>query len=247
MMSSLPSIRTLNSQKPSKSISFQVKGNRNSTKVPVFEESRKLPLKLKEDVSHSGIHGNPAAQDKSTKSFKEIMGHLGENEQEKLSNTQKGFKGEPTMYRDKSNAVVYSHVVQSLHDGFKTHDEDIKMKKSEDVGMQFSKMLREKDREIARLREIIRKASLDCENATNSDAHSRMRISELKHKLSNQQRHVEHVTTVERLRCKEKVSNETERLRHERDEARVQLEHYDKLVWHLRKQVEQLGYLSRQR
>ena len=214
--------------------------------MPVIEESKKLPSKLTEDVSHVGIHGNTTSHDKTTKSFEEIMGHLGKNEQEKLTKTQKRLKGEPTMYRDKSSAVVYSHVVQSLHEGSHT-DKALKIEGSEDVSTQLSKMLREKDREIARLREIIRKASLDRENATNSDAHSRMRITELKQKLSNQQRHVEHVTTVERLRCKEKVSNETERLRHERDEARVQLENCDKLVWHLRKQVEQLGYLSRQR
>ena len=240
-MSSLPSIQTLNSRKPSKSISFDVKGRGKFTKKPVLGESGKLT----EDVSHIGIHGN-TIKDKTTKSFGEIMGHLDKNEQEKLPKTQKGFEGEPAMYREKDNAVVYSHVVQCLHESFEK-DKDIKIKRSDNVNKQLSKMLREKDREIARLREIIRKASLDRENATCADAHSRMRIVELNHRLSNQQRHVEHVTTVERLRCKEKVSNETERLRHERDDARVQLEHYEKLVWQLRKQVEQLGYLSRQR
>ena len=245
-MNSLPSIQTLSSQKPSKSISFDVKGRGKCTKKPVLGGSGKLTSKLSEDVSHTGIHGNAKAQDKTTKSFGELMGHLDKNEQERLSDAQKGFIGEPAIHRDKDNAVVYSHVVQNLHESFQT-DKGIKMKRSDDVSIQLSKMLREKDREISRLREIIRKASLDRENATNADAHSRMRIAELRDKLTNQQRHVEHVTTVERLRCKEKVSNETERLRHERDDARVQLEHYAKLVWHLRKQVEQLGYLSRQR
>ena len=126
-------------------------------------------------------------------------------------------------------------------------DKNGKIKTSDNGNIPLAKMLREKDQEIARLREIIRKASLDRENATCANAHSRMRITELRTKLFNQQRHVEHVTTVERLRCKEKVSNETERLRHDRDDARVQLERYEKLVWQLRKQVEQLGYLSRQR
>ncbi|XP_046847637.1 uncharacterized protein LOC124441240 [Xenia sp. Carnegie-2017] len=115
------------------------------------------------------------------------------------------------------------------------------------VSLQLSKVLREKDREIVRLRESIRKALLDRENATGASTRTRMRVAELKTKLSNQKRRMEHATKVERLRCKEKVTNETERLRHERDEAREQLEQRDKMVWHLRKQVEQLGYLSNQR
>lgn len=242
-MSRLPVIQ---SQKSSKSISFEVKGRGKLTKGSILEESEKLPLKLTGDVSHTGIHGNTKLKNKTSKSFKEIMRHLDKNEQEKLTKTQKeSGVGESTMYGEMGKAVVYRHVVQCLHESLET-DMDDKIKRS-DNGNALSKTLREKDQEIARLREIIRKASLDRENATCADAHSRMRITELKNKLSNQQRHVEHVTSVERLRCKEKVSNETERLRHDRDDARVQLEHYEKLVWKLRKQVEQLGYLSRQR
>ena len=237
-MASLPIIHP---QKPSRSISFDLKGK--STKRPAYGESETLTSK---DVSHFGIHGNTKAKDKTTKSSGVIIGDLDKNEKGNLSKTQKQFESETTMNREDENTVVYSHLVQFLHDGFQT-DKNSKIKRSNDVNFHLTKMLREKDREISRLREIIRKASLDRENATCADAHSRMRIAELKTKLSSQQRHVEHVTTVEKLRCKEKVSNETERLRHERDDAREQLKHYEKLVWQLRKQVEQLGYLSRQR
>lgn len=242
-MSRLPIIQ---SQKSSKSISFDVNGRGKLAKGSVLEESEKLPLKLTGDVSQTGIHGNTKLKNKTSKSFREIMGHLDKNEQEKSTKTQKECDGDLAMYGEKGNAVVYRHVVQGLHESLET-DQDGRIKRSDNSNIPLSKMLREKDQEIARLREIIRKASLDRENATCANAHSRMRITELKTKLSNQQRHVEHVTTVERLRCKEKVSNETERLRHDRDDARVQLEHYEKLVWQLRKQVEQLGYLSRQR
>lgn len=240
-MSELPSIQTPNSRKPTRSISFELKGKGNYARRSLLEEYGKLP----EDVSRTGSHGNTTVKDK-TKSFKEIMGHLDKKEQGQSSQTQKHPKGETQMYQRKVNGAVFGHIVQSLHKSL-DNDKGSKTETSDSVDEKFSKMLREKDREIAALREIIRKASLDRENATCADAHSRMRITELKHKLSTQRRHVEHVTAVERLRCKEKVSNETERLRHERDDARVQLEHNEKLVWQLRKQVEQLGYLSRQR
>ena len=242
-MSRLP---TIQSQKSSKSISFDVKSRGKLTKGSVLEHSEKLPLKMTGDVSHTGIHGNTKLKNKTSKSFREIMRNLDKNEQEKLTKTQKEINGESAMYGERSNPVVYRHVVQCLHESLEP-DKNGKIKTSDNGNMPLAKMLREKDQEIARLREIIRKASLDRENATCANAHSRMRITELRTKLSNQQRHVEHVTTVERLRCKEKVMNETERLRHDRDDARVQLERYEKLVWQLRKQVEQLGYLSRQR
>ena len=242
-MSRLP---TIQSQKSLKSISFDVKSRGKLTKGSVLEDSEKLPLKMTGDVSHTGIHGNTKLKNKTSKSFREIMRHLDKNEQEKLTKTQKEINGESAMYGERGNSVVYRHVVQCLHESLEP-DKNGKIKTSDNGNIPLAKMLREKDQEIARLREIIRKASLDRENATCANAHSRMRITELRTKLSNQQRHVEHVTTVERLRCKEKVSNETERLRHDRDDARVQLERYEKLVWQLRKQVEQLGYLSRQR
>ena len=242
-MSRLP---TIQSQKSLKSISFDVKSRGKLTKGSVLEDSEKLPLKMTGDVSHTGIHGNTKLKNKTSKSFREIMRHLDKNEQEKLTKTQKEINGESAMYGERGNSVVYRHVVQCLHESLEP-DKNGEIKTSDNGNIPLAKMLREKDQEIARLREIIRKASLDRENATCANAHSRMRITELRTKLSNQQRHVEHVTTVERLRCKEKVSNETERLRHDRDDARVQLERYEKLVWQLRKQVEQLGYLSRQR
>lgn len=243
-MSSLPSIHAQNSQKHSKGISFEPLQTKGDCGKRPPGESRKLT----EDVSSYGIHGNATAEDTTTKSFTEMTGNLAKNDGHRLTKTQRGLAGEREMYSERDKAVVHGHIVHSFHQSILPNREiDTKFKRSNDVNLQMSKMLREKDREIVKLREIIRKASLDRENATCSDATSRMRVAELKSKLSNQQRHVEHMTTVERLRCKEKVNNETERLRHQRDEGRVQLAHYEKMVWQLRKQVEQLGYLSRQR
>ena len=246
IMSSLPSIPILQSQKSSKSISFELREARRKRRESSEPDK---PRKLSENVSNIENHGNTTVQDKTTKSFREMIGDLDKKEAQELSRTQKGFVGGSQMNsKQKDNAVVYSHNVQGFYETFPSNPHnDVKVRRSEDVDTQLSKMLREKDREISRLREIIRKASLDRENATCADTNSRMRVAVLKNKLSNQQRHIEHVTTVEKLRCKEKISNETERLRHERDDARVQVAHYEKLVWQLRKQVEQLGYLSRQR
>lgn len=113
--------------------------------------------------------------------------------------------------------------------------------------IKLENLLREKDREISRLREIIHKLALDRESAVSKNANSRMRVAELKDKLLSQHERVEHVTTVERLRSKQRVSAETERLRHERDEARAQLARHEKLAWQLKKRVDQLEYACEQR
>ena len=118
---------------------------------------------------------------------------------------------------------------------------------SERDDLRLENLLREKDREISRLREIIHKLSLDRESAVSKNANSRMRVVELKDKLLSQHERVEHVTMVERLRSKQRVSSETERLRHERDEARAQLARHEKLAWQLKKRVGQLEYACQQK
>lgn len=138
-------------------------------------------------------------------------------------------------------------IVECFHkSGNVKQQSPIKVRTSKD-NSKLKELLREKDREISRLQEIIRKISLDRDSAFCTNVNSRMRVEELKNKLTCQSRDVEHFTTVERLRSKQKVSSETERLRQERNEARVQLAHHEKLVWQLRKQVDHLGYISQQR
>lgn len=233
-MSHLPSIHNLHSRKPLKTISFDVSRGGNVS-------IGKKQAKLEENESYVRSHGNVKSKEKTPWSFGEITGNLETNELNKLHKTQKDCEVETAMNGGK---VVFSHIVQNAEPS----DKSKTGQKSNGVdNEQLTKIIREKDREISRLREIIRKASLDREHAACADAHSRLRVHELKHKLSDQQRHAERVTSVERLRCKEKVSNETERLREERDDARARVEHFEQLVWQLRKQVEQLGYLSRQR
>lgn len=108
-------------------------------------------------------------------------------------------------------------------------------------------LLRKKDSEIKRYKELIRKSTADCRNAIAGELYGLARQQQLRRKIEELKTENKKDIQAERLRNNEKCSNETERLRHQRDEARMLLETKDNLIRRLKMRIRHLEQVGRQR
>ena len=109
------------------------------------------------------------------------------------------------------------------------------------------KLLRKKESELRRCKELLLKKSADCANAICGERFAVEREMELRRRLHGQKSEFEEMKRVERLRCRERLVMETERLSKERDEARIVLVAKDALVKRLKIRVGQLEQIEKQK
>lgn len=109
------------------------------------------------------------------------------------------------------------------------------------------KLLRKKEAELGRCKEQLLKRNIDCANAVCGERFAVEREAELRRRLRNQQCEFEGMKRVERLRNRERLLCETERLRSERDEAHIQLAVRDTVIKRLKIRVRQLEQVEKQR
>ena len=108
-------------------------------------------------------------------------------------------------------------------------------------------LLRKKDSEIQRYKELVLKNSLDWVNAISGEQIALVREGELRRKLRELRARNEVELRIEKLRNKERFLTETGRLRAQRNEARMIVENKDILIRRLRMRVKQLEQLEKQR
>ncbi|CAB4035804.1 Hypothetical predicted protein [Paramuricea clavata] len=109
------------------------------------------------------------------------------------------------------------------------------------------KLLRKKDSDVKRYKELVLKKSIDCANAISGEQFALEREGELRRKLRELKTQSKAEMRVEKLRNKERFLSETEQLRWQRDEARMMVETKDILIKRLRMRVKQLEQLENQK
>ena len=109
------------------------------------------------------------------------------------------------------------------------------------------RLLRKKDSEIKRYKELVFKKSLDCANAISGEQIAKARERELRGKLHELRIRNDAKIRIEKLRNKERLMSKTEQLRAQRNEARMVVENKNILIKRLRMRVTQMEQLEKQR
>ncbi|XP_031563444.1 kinesin-related protein 4-like [Actinia tenebrosa] len=101
----------------------------------------------------------------------------------------------------------------------------------------WGEVIRNKDREIQRLQDEIKKMSTDRNEALNEKVSAEEMINGLKSKLRGKKREINDMKAAEKVINKAKVLSETETLRNERDIALGRLSQRDTLIEELRQRI----------
>ena len=109
------------------------------------------------------------------------------------------------------------------------------------------KLLRKRDTEIKHYKELVLKKSIDCANAISGEQSALEREGQLRRQLRELKTQNKTELRVEKLRNRERFSRDTERLRWQRDEARIMIETKDILIRRSRMRIKQLEELQKQR
>ncbi|XP_028411459.1 uncharacterized protein LOC114534046 [Dendronephthya gigantea] len=109
------------------------------------------------------------------------------------------------------------------------------------------KILRKKDSEIKRYKELVTKKSIDCANAISGEQLSIAREAQLRRKVRELKTQNRNDMKVEKLRSKEIFLNETEQLRWQKDEALGIVETKDAVIRKLRMRVRQMEVIEKQK
>lgn len=109
------------------------------------------------------------------------------------------------------------------------------------------KLLRKRESELGRCKELLLKKTADCANAVSGERFAIEREANLRRKLHDQRCEFEGTKRVERLRNRERLSFETQRLRREIDETKILLASRDAVVERLRNRVRQLEEVKKRK
>ena len=108
-------------------------------------------------------------------------------------------------------------------------------------------IIREKDEELKRLQEFIRKMTYDKAEAINNKSVAEQAVGDLRSKLRSKDREVKETKELERIQSRAKILNETEKLRNERNNAVVSLTQLEALVEKLRQETSHVTKISEER
>ena len=108
-------------------------------------------------------------------------------------------------------------------------------------------IIREKDEELKRLQEFIRKMTYDKAEAINNKSVAEQAVGNLKSKLRSKDREVKEAKELERIHSRAKILNETEKLRNERNNAVASLTQLEALVEKLRQETSHVTKISEER
>ena len=108
-------------------------------------------------------------------------------------------------------------------------------------------IIREKDEELKRLQEFIRKMTYDKAEAINNKSVAEQAVGDLKSKLRSKDREVKKAKELERIQSRAKILNETEKLRNERNNAVASLTQLEALVEKLRQETSHVTKISEER
>lgn len=109
------------------------------------------------------------------------------------------------------------------------------------------RLLRKKDSEIKRYKELVLKKSLDCVNAISGEQIAMARERELRGKLRELRIRNDAKIRTEKLRSRERLLNKTQELRAQRNEARMIVKDQEILIIRLRRKITQMKQLEKQR
>ena len=108
-------------------------------------------------------------------------------------------------------------------------------------------IIREKDEELKRLQEFIRKMTYDKAEAINNKSVAEQAVGDLRSKLRSKDREVKETKELERIQSRAKILNETEKLRNERNNAVASLTQLEALVEKLRQETSHVTKISEER
>ena len=108
-------------------------------------------------------------------------------------------------------------------------------------------IIREKDEELKRLQEFIRKMTYDKAEAINNKSVAEQAVGDLRSKLRSKDREVKEAKELERIHSRAKILNETEKLRNERNNAVASLTQLEALVEKLRQETSHVTKISEER
>ena len=108
-------------------------------------------------------------------------------------------------------------------------------------------IIREKDEELKRLQEFIRKMTYDKAEAINNKSVAEQAVGDLKSKLRSKDREVKEAKELGRIQSRAKILNETEKLRNERNNAVASLTQLEALVEKLRQETSHVTKISEER
>ena len=108
-------------------------------------------------------------------------------------------------------------------------------------------IIREKDEELKRLQEFIRKMTYDKAEAINNKSVAEQAVGDLRSKLRCKDREVKEAKELERIQSRAKILNETEKLRNERNNAVASLTQLEALVEKLRQETSHVTKISEER
>ena len=112
---------------------------------------------------------------------------------------------------------------------------------------EWGKMVRSKDIELQRSKEVIRKMHHDRDFAISRKTEAEAEILDLKCKLKKKEEEIKNIRFVEKVQSKAKVLGETERLRSELNEALANLQQQERLLENMKRDTRSVTKVNEER
>ncbi|EDO46651.1 predicted protein [Nematostella vectensis] len=198
------------------------------TSLPPLTTQRSF---LKDDtfmLSRKGKRNNKAISKVKPKQYLALLQNFTDLKVEFLNLEDEKHKLENALLRSEDKYAKLSQEHEQLKEKYS------ELEHLEDWG----RIIREKNAEIRRLNEVLKKLRTDRVEALNEKTTAKAAIGELKCRLKQKRKEVQDVRLMEQTQSKARILSETERYRTERDNAKAKLIEYEILVEKLQVEIQ---------